>query len=122
SRMTSPDTRMNWNKPCSYSRGQLPSQQSRQDLQLRLNLRRLAMPKSLEMQGRKRQMCRTCRYSHSHLKLTNHSLRTLCVNLKPSCLDSRSAAANSGKSCGLPDICPLRPPLDEIQRQSDGED
>jgi hypothetical protein len=107
SRMTSPDSRMNWNKPCSYSRGQLPSQQSRQDLQLRLNLRRPAMPKSLEAQGHKCQMCRTCRYSHSHLKLTNHSLRTQCVNLKPSCLDSRSAAANSWY-VGLPDIEDLR--------------
>jgi hypothetical protein len=95
SRMTSPDSRMNWNKPSSYSRGQLPSQQSRQDLQLRLNSRLLAMPKSSEAQGHKDQLCRTYRYSHSHLKLTNHSLRTPCVNLKPSCLDSRSAAANS---------------------------
>src|SRR5271169_6750693 len=99
--MTSPDSRMNWNKPSSYSRGQLPSQQSRQDLHLRLNLRLLAMPKSSEAQGHKHHACRTCRYSHSHLKLTNHSSCTPCVNLKPSCLDSRYAAASSrlvGKS------------------------
>src|SRR5260370_26057694 len=60
----------------------------------------VVMPKSSEAQGHKRQMCRTCRYSHSHLNLTNHFLRTRCVNLKPSCLDSRSAAANS-RSVGL---------------------
>jgi hypothetical protein len=33
------------------------------------------------------------------LKLTNHFLRTPCVNLKLSCPDSRSAAANSWFSC-----------------------
>ena len=94
-RMTSPDSRMNWNKRSTYSRGQLPSQLSRQDLQLRLNLRLLAMPKFSEAQGHKCQVCRTSRYSDSHLKLTNHFLRTPCVNLKPSYPDSRSGAANS---------------------------
>jgi hypothetical protein len=106
--MTSPDSRMNWNKPSSYSRGQLPSQLSRQDLQLRLNLRLLATLKSSEAQGHKRQMCRTCRYSHSHSKLTNHSLRTPCVTSKRSCLDSRSGAANRTSSLEQPKIANLR--------------
>src|SRR5215472_2912603 len=89
--MTSPDSRMNWNKPSSYSRGKLPSQLPRQDLHLRLNSRLLATQKYSGVQGHKCHLCRTCRYSRSRLKPTNHSLRAPRVNLKPWCLDSRSA-------------------------------